>query len=432
MSTQFKIFLTLLLSAILGVVSAVGIDFLYRDSLKLRAQTIAASLTGQEVTTALPGADSKREYLLLKVKLSNLKNINEDARYIQLVTRDPKGLVVVADSESPGSSNYAPQGSFSTLTSNLAVNEALDNPKPLIIERKLSDTDRRLSTFAPVLDQETGRTAALAGIDVPVDTYYSFLVIATIVPILLGLAISIIIVFLDKARARKLETLRFRSELVSIASHELRTPLTGIRWSEESMLKNGKLQEETVKTVEQMYESTLKLQESIEDILQLAGLQNQQLKHLQKLPTDITTMVKGIFSTQQLPASQHGIKLEFDRDWPQDLSIACDPVRMRRVFNNIISNAIKYTRPNTAVIVGYEKVDGSHVITIKDQGIGIPKKDIDRVFTGFYRSDNAIKHEANGTGMGLYLSRSVIEQHGGNMWLNSKLNKGTTVFIKLP
>lgn len=432
MSTQFKIFLTLLISAILGVVSAVGIDFLYRDSLTLRAQTIAASLTGQEIMTASPEAGLKREYLLLKVKLSNLKNINADARYIQLITRDPKGLVVVADSESPDSSTYASQGSFSSLTSNLEVNEALDNPNPLIVERKLSDNDRRLSSFAPVLDQETGRAAALVGIDIPADTYYSFLVIATIVPLLLGLATSIIIVFLDKARARKLETLRFRSELVSIASHELRTPLTGIRWSEETMLKSGKLPEKTIETVEQMYESTLKLQESIEDILQLAGLQNQQLKHLQKVPTDITTMVKGIFSTQQLPASQHGIKLEFSHDWPENLSIACDPVRMRRVFNNIISNAIKYTRSNTSVVVGYEKVDESHVITVKDQGIGIPKKDVDRVFSGFYRSANAIKHEANGTGMGLYLSRSVIEQHGGSMWLNSKLGKGTTVFIKLP
>jgi signal transduction histidine kinase len=198
------------------------------------------------------------------------------------------------------------------------------------------------------------------------------------------------------------------------------------------MLKNGKLEKEAVRTVEQMYESTLKLQESIEDILQLAGLQNQQIKHLQKVPTNITTMIEGIFATQQLPASQHGIKLELDHKWPKDLMISCDPVRMRRVFNNIISNAIKYTRSNTSVVIGYELVEGSHIITVKDQGNGIPKKDIEKVFSGFYRSENAIKHESNGTGMGLYLSRSVIEQHGGSMWLNSFINKGTTVFIKLP
>jgi signal transduction histidine kinase len=198
------------------------------------------------------------------------------------------------------------------------------------------------------------------------------------------------------------------------------------------MLKDKTLSDKNIDSVRQMYDSTLKLQESIEDILQLAGLQNQQIKHLQKVPTNITVMIEGIFTTQQLPASQQGIKLQFAHDWPKDLTITCDAVRMRRVFNNVISNAIKYTRPNTEVTIGYEKVDGKHVITIKDQGIGIPKKDQEKVFSGFYRSANAVKFQANGTGMGLYLSQSVLEQHGGSMWLHSVLNKGTTVFLQLP
>jgi signal transduction histidine kinase len=413
------------------VIAVVAVDYLFRDSLKLRTETIAASISSDEVAAAITPNASDHNYRLLKIKLSRLKAIHEDAKYIYILHRDPIGLAVVADSESPGSMDYRAKGTHRPGLS-LGVTAVLDNPKTIIETSTPSPTDRRLSAYAPITDTATGKTVALAAIDISVDTYYSLLTIGALVPLILSLAVSTIIVFLDRSRSRRLETLRFRSELVSIASHELRTPLTGIRWSEEVMLKDKQISAKTQDSVRQMYDSTLKLQESIEDILQLAGLQNQQIRHLKKLPTDITAMIQGIFTTQQLPASQQGIKLSFAHDWPKEVIVTCDAVRMRRVFNNIISNAIKYTRPNTEVIIGYEKVDGQHLITVKDQGIGIPKKDQEKVFSGFYRSENAIKFQANGTGMGLYLSRSVLEQHGGSMWLHSVLNKGTTVFMRLP
>ena len=99
---------------------------------------------------------------------------------------------------------------------------------------------------------------------------------------------------------------------------------------------------------------------------------------------------------------------------------------MKRVLNNLISNAIKYVQ------VGHERVDGKHVITITDHGIGIPKSEQDKVFGGFYRASNAVAKESSGTGMGLYMSRNTIEQHGGKLWLKSDEGKGTTVYIQLP
>jgi two-component system sensor histidine kinase VicK len=105
---------------------------------------------------------------------------------------------------------------------------------------------------------------------------------------------------------------------------------------------------------------------------------------------------------------------------------------MRRTFDNIISNAVKYSQPNTKVTIDYEVVEGNHVFTVHDRGIGIPKDEQHKVFGGSYRASNAVKLSAIGTGMGLYLSRNVVEQHHGKLWLSSKEGEGTTVYIQLP
>jgi len=432
-STPFKLMLALFIGTLAALIAGIATDYVFKDSLTQRSQTIAASLDATQVRQLADTESqlSRDDYLRLKIKLARLKLVDQDARTIYILGQGKSGAFVVADSESPESPDYH---EFGTALGGVSADvlSLYDNPGNRIETTSQDNGGRRLTAFSPVMDYNTGKVAAIAALDVSMTTYYSLLALSALVPIILTLAVCIIIVFFDRARTRRLETLRFRSELVSIASHELRTPLTGIRWSEEGLLHGKKLAKAEHDTVEQMYDSTLRLQESIEDILQLASLQNHKASHLAKAPADITTMINGIFSTQKLPASQHNIALAFDHDWPKDLTINCDTLRIKRVFNNIISNAIKYTRPHTTVSVGYEKIDGDHVITVTDQGIGIPKAEQAKVFSGFYRATNAVSHDTNGTGMGLYLSQTVVEQHGGKIWLKSTVNKGTTVFIRLP
>lgn len=433
-STQFKIWLCLIIGIAFSIIAVLLTDRLYKDSLKSRSQSIAITIDTDrinELRTLQEGPDIDRQYVALKLRLAELKLVNDDARSIYVISHNQMGIFTVADSESTDSKAYAPRGAEYGPVSSDA--ESLFETRGSHIEGPQKDsTGTHLTAFSSVVDRATGQAIGLVGLDIPVSTYYSLLTLSAIVPLIIAMGVGILIVFSDKSRARRLEGLRFRSELVSIASHELRTPLTGIKWSEEILLKNKSLGEAERNTINSMYESTMKLQESIEDVLQLASLQNKHASGLQTTPTDMTKLIEGIFSMQKLPAEQHHITLKFDHDWPKNVTISCDMLRMKRVLNNLVSNAIKYTLPNTSVIVGYDKVEGQHILTITDQGIGIPEDEQQKVFSGFYRATNAVQKETNGTGMGLYLSQTVINQHGGKIWLKSKVNKGTTVYVQLP
>jgi signal transduction histidine kinase len=185
--------------------------------------------------------------------------------------------------------------------------------------------------------------------------------------------------------------------------------------------------------MEIMYDSTLRLQDSIEDILQLASLEANKSRQLALAPTDIRAMLESILAMQRLPAQQRQLTMKLSGNWPATLELTCDQQRLKRVFNNLISNAIKYSRPETQISIGYGRAnDGAYVIWIQDHGIGIPVSEQAKVWSGFYRASNTATNDPGGTGMGLYLSRSVIEQHGGRIWLESEQDKGTTVYVSLP
>lgn len=422
----------MLVGLVFGVSVAILSDQLYRESLSGRVATVAAALDGEQaaVLNKPSGKDIESEYAYIRDKLANIKLANNDVRFVYLMAKDRLGVYYLADSEPKDSPDYSPHGQRYPEASNELLN--IFSNKQVVVEGPIGDRwGTRVSALAPITDISTGKTAAVVGIDIPARSYYELIALSGIGPLLLAAAVSGVIIVSDRIRRRRLDILRFRSELVSIASHELRTPLTGIRWSEESMLKE-KLNKAQKEDLETLYDSTIRLQESIEDILQLANLQGTRSQELKLTETDVSDIFKGIFATQKLPAAQNHITLEFAPDWPMPLMINCDAQRMKRVFNNIISNAIKYTRPNTSVTVAHHKVDGAHVISIADKGIGIPEAEQSKVFSGFYRASNAVKQETNGTGMGLYLSQTTVEQHGGKIWLKSEENKGTIVYIQLP
>ena len=188
-STPFKIAITFFLGLVFGIVSAVAVDLFFRDSLKLRTQTIAASINSDEVLAVTAPGSSDYSYRQLKIKLSQLKSINDDAKYIYILRQDKIGLSVVADSESPGGADYRAKGTYRPGLS-LEVASLLDNPQTIIETSTPSKTDTRLSAFSPIVDHVTGDTVAIAAIDISVTTYYSLLTIGALVPIVLSLAIA--------------------------------------------------------------------------------------------------------------------------------------------------------------------------------------------------------------------------------------------------
>jgi signal transduction histidine kinase len=183
--------------------------------------------------------------------------------------------------------------------------------------------------------------------------------------------------------------------------------------------------------LDSMHGSTLRLQDSIEEILQFASTGISSSNQVSTVMLNLATIVEEVVESQRLSARRRGVEFVFDQSW-RAMAVQVDKVRMRRVFNNLISNAVKYANPSTPVELSAEKVNNMFVVRIKNYGIGIPKQDMAHIFDGFYRGSNVIKNEINGTGMGLFMSRSIIEQHKGHITIESVENESTTVQVTLP
>jgi signal transduction histidine kinase/DNA-binding NarL/FixJ family response regulator len=233
---------------------------------------------------------------------------------------------------------------------------------------------------------------------------------------------------------------RMRSELIANVSHELRTPLGLIEMYSSALLLedvdfNAAIQTEFLRGVE---EETHKLRRIIDNLLGLFKLQSGRLR-LQRQPTDIGQLayeiaedLKRSFAMEQ---RLNEIKPIHDLicDFPQEpLELMIDPQQIEQVLRNLLSNAIKYTpRGGTITIRG--RRDGRQIIVgVRDEGIGIPEEDLERIFERFYRVDNEVTWRIGGVGLGLALCRGIIAAHGGHIWAESQLAEGSTFYFTLP
>jgi signal transduction histidine kinase len=399
-----------------------------RKELAERASIIAAALDADTILKleGKPGDGAKPEYAKLKSKLLALKQISTDIRVAYLTGERDGRLFFYVDSERPDSNFYSPPGEAYPEATDSFKNMFYSSPVPLV-EGPVEDTfGRWYSGLAPIFHPKTGEVMAVVGINIDDISFNQVLLSALTLPLGGGLMLTIVVLAYEWARRHDQQLLRLRSELVSIASHELRSPLVGIRWALETALKKN-----SDKTIRAIYDSVIHLQAGTDDILQFTSI-IQHGTRVRKMPTDMHALLSEICDAQRLVAAQKGVNLVIDSTLPEGTMIDCDPDRMRRAFHNVISNAIKYTRSNTDVIVRYERSPKEHHFSIIDHGIGIPKQEQERVFAGFYRASNAKATGVGGTGLGLYLTRVILSQHKGHITFFSREGKGTAFVLTLP
>lgn len=427
-----KIAICMVVGIALAVVAPLIASQQYIATQKERIGSIAYLISPERVTALRDNAEkSADDYDVLKTRLQKVKTVNSDARFIYIMARDDhKSVRFLVDSETPGSDGYSPRNEAYGEASDALV-AMFDNGRALV-EGPVSDRwGSWLSVLAPIRN-DAGEVVGVVGLDIPSSRYITLLAVAAAVPLVTSLLVATLIVMSDRMRRRRQETLRMRSQIVSIASHELQTPLTGILWGQETLL-NTRLPEKEMTILAKMHESTITLQESIEDMMQLTGIQdNATTRTLNRVTSNLIELINNAVNSQQLPAQQKGVTITYGPNWPALVMANVDVQQIKRVFTSLISNAVKYSATNTSVVIDYEVIDGNHVFMIQDSGIGIPKEEQSKVFDGFYRASNAVKQNAIGTGMGLYASRNAIEQHGGKMWLKSEEGKGTTIYLQLP
>ncbi len=236
---------------------------------------------------------------------------------------------------------------------------------------------------------------------------------------------------LTRANTRLQELDVIKSEFVSVAAHQLRTPLTGIKWALNSLLEesddpNG----EQKKIVNDALIATGQLTELINDLLNVARIEEGRFGfNLQA--QSILPVIRSVTQQYLNLAKEKGI--DFKVEIPEKLpELNLDQEKIAMAFENLLENAVKYTSPGGKISLRATSAKEKVIFEVKDTGIGIPKDQTHKIFNKFFRSSNAKLYQTSGTGLGLYVSRNIVEQHGGAMWFESEEEKGSTFYFSLP
>ncbi|MBU0614127.1 PAS domain S-box protein, partial [Patescibacteria group bacterium] len=246
-----------------------------------------------------------------------------------------------------------------------------------------------------------------------------------------GQIIGCVVVFRDVEEEREID--RMKTEFVSVASHQLRTPLTGVKWHLEVMLDDATgLSPDQLDGLREAYDSNERMIKLVNDLLDVSRIETGRKFDIKKQPSDMIKIVESVIRDNIALAEKKKINIIKCADAPESFILQVDPDKVSQVFQNLISNAIKYSHDNSTVEIGCEHNEKDVVIYVKDSGIGIPEKDQKNIFGKFFRAENATSIQADGNGLGLYIAKSIVEAHGGKIWFESILEKGTTFYFTLP
>jgi signal transduction histidine kinase len=234
-------------------------------------------------------------------------------------------------------------------------------------------------------------------------------------------------------RTALMQTLRSKSEFVTVASHQLRGPVTDISWALQSLSGITGLDENNKMILDHALGASQSLLRRIEDLLNIAKMEEGQFGYKFE-DADISDFLAKVLA-DVLPAAQKaGIKLYFDRPSEALPHVMIDSARLSLAVTNLLENAIRYNVENGEVTVKVDTMQDKPfvVVSVKDTGIGIPPEAMEKLFSKFYRADNALKRQTEGSGLGLYIAKGIITAHGGQIWAESELNRGTTISLALP
>ena len=237
---------------------------------------------------------------------------------------------------------------------------------------------------------------------------------------------------LTEANVRLMALDTSKSEFVSVAAHQLRTPVTGIRWSFNALLDRelGELNSGQTKILEDGLKSSIRMIDLINDLLNVARIEEGRFGlRFQKLPFE--SILHSAIDRHKKVIDEKGILFFFDTQ-AGILLLNLDEEKMGIALDNLFDNAVKYTPPGGMVTVKVKEENNMVRVTISDTGIGIPKNQINQIFTKFFRADNAMRFQTSGSGLGLYVVKNIIEAHGGIVTVTSEENKGTMITFTLP
>jgi two-component system phosphate regulon sensor histidine kinase PhoR len=236
-------------------------------------------------------------------------------------------------------------------------------------------------------------------------------------------------VFHDITRLKQLE--KIRQDFVANVSHELRTPLTTIKGYAETLLDGALKEDLASQFVQVIKRHTDRLTKIVEDLLMLSKIETKEFQ-LKMESISLPNLMDDIIDFLKEPAEKKKISLS-RYEIPSSLAIPADRSYLEQILINLLDNAIKYTPEGGRVIISAVEKDSKDIqFSIEDNGIGIPNEDLSRIFERFYRVDKGRSKELGGTGLGLSIVKHLVQAHGGRVWVESQLGKGSTFYFTLP
>ena len=246
-----------------------------------------------------------------------------------------------------------------------------------------------------------------------------------------GFISGLVAVLHDTTEQEKEE--RERRLFVSNVSHELRTPLTSVKSYLEALDEGALTEPIAPDFIKVSLDETNRMMRMVTDLLHLSRIDNAT-SHLDVELINFTAFITFILNRfDQIRGQDEEKKYELVRDYPiTSVWIEIDTDKMTQVIDNILNNAIKYSPDGGKITVTMKTTDDQMILSISDQGLGIPKQDLPRIFDRFYRVDRARSRAQGGTGLGLSIAKEIIKQHNGFIWAKSEYGKGSTFTIVLP
>lgn len=239
-----------------------------------------------------------------------------------------------------------------------------------------------------------------------------------------------VVVFNDVTKERDVD--RMKTEFISLASHQLRTPLSAMKWFAEMLLNGdaGALNDEQKEFTDKIYQSNERMIALVNSLLNLSRIESGRII-IDPKPTNISTVVQEVIDELEVKFIARRIKPEIKiQDGIPQINV--DTKLVRHVYMNLLTNALKYT-PQAGQITISLSVEKDFLISqVFDNGYGIPASEQSKIFHKFFRANNVIKKQTEGTGLGLYLAKTVVESSGGKIWFESIEDKGTSFWFTLP
>ena len=312
---------------------------------------------------------------------------------------------------------------------NLQTEEFFQIRKEKILGKSILELNR-FSNFGPLVSLLTGRTKEFFRRELQIEEDFILEVTSTSM-IINGERSGTLVILHNVSREKIVE--KMKSEFVTLAAHQLRTPTSAVKWSLKILLDGdlGELNKEQRKILEKMYKTNDKVIRLVRDLLNLAQI--EEGKFLSKvILSDIEDIIELIINANRKIIEEKKLNFEFKKSKDKLPKVMLDVEKMKIAIENIFDNALRYAFSGDRVSISLKYNKKEIEIKIQDTGMGIPRDQQAKVFTKFFRGANIMKVDTEGTGLGLYIAKNIIEAHGGRIWFESEKDKGSIFCFTVP